>query len=62
MCLFGVGVSSTLFGVNCVFQGKNAQGINYSPHLCYFIKLCVVQVNGSSYKLLRESQGEFLFE
>lgn len=47
MCLFGVGVSFTLFGIDCIFQNKNSQGINYSPHLRYFTKLCVVQVNGS---------------
>lgn len=57
MCLFGLGVSFTLFGVNCFFHDKISQGINYSPHFSYFIKLCVVQVNGSVLQALERIPG-----
>lgn len=55
--MFGLGVSFTLFGVNCFFHDKFSQGINYSPHLCYFIKPCVVQVNGSVLQALERIPG-----
>lgn len=58
MCLFGVGVSFTLFGVDCLFQNKNSQGMNYSPHLLYVTKLCVVQVNGNVVQALELNPRE----
>lgn len=58
MCLFGVGVSFTLFGVDCLFQNKNSQGMNYSPHLLYVTKLCVVQVNGNVVQALEMNPRE----